>query len=226
MKPVEKRNPLSEKPMSDDLLDDMIGLHDALDQYDQLSQKLGIPITFKTRSQWRRHSRREADMLALDKIPTCRMSLYKGPGDNPNVDLHIEAELSSDIFDWIYTSNEVASSWKQANCSSEFHLEVLPTKEWSGYLLRLSKRLYPPRNFVGQELGELGHVFIRVTSQSFNEIALSNRTALNCPPALVEFVQQVDQLVLHLTGEMRFISGVFHNGKLTKTRTPRKTFIE
>lgn len=210
--------------MSDEVFDGMIDPDQALDQ---LSQKLGMPVTFKTRSQWRHYSRREADQIPLDSVLECRIDAIQVSVHDP-YNLHLTAEFPSEAFSWIYTSHEMADLRENAGWSSDMHLEVLPTWRLPGYLLRLSRRLYPPGFQPGEEIGELGRIFFRVTSHSFEEspkLRLHSDT-LSRHQNLIKIVEAVDELIFHVGGELFFISGVFCCGKLTKTCSPRKTDAE
>jgi hypothetical protein len=111
---------------------------------------------------------------------------------------------------------------------TDLHLEVLPTRRFRGCLLRLARRVYPPSAQACNDIGELGHALFRVDARSFERSPTiqSIPEPLACPQTLVQLVKHVDELILHLGGELMFVSGVFCCGALTKTQKPRKTFRE
>jgi hypothetical protein len=214
--------------MSDDLYDGMIGLHQASSPHCLLKGKLPTTVDFKTRSKWRQHSRHEADQVPLDNVLACHIDLRRIDGETPGVDLHLTAGFPPGASHWLYTTHEMVALRKSAGWCTDLHLEVLPTRRFPGYLFRLSRRLYPPNSQQGDELGELGHAFFHVTSRSFEKCPkLRSRSfTLSRHQTFIELVKEVDELVFHLDGEPLFISGCFCSGKLTKVRSPRKTFVE
>ena len=202
----------------------MVGLHQNLDRrpYTVLAEALGGEITFASHSQLRKRSREQADKIEFDKTSLGQVSI------DCNRNLEIAAKIQRADLSRVMPMSGVIPVWAWLRWRSDVHLELLPRSDVSGYLLRLSRRLYPPERLRNKslEIGEVGHLFIAITPKSFDDMPRYRKrppSVLRHPNLMAYLVQKYSELLFLFDGDMVFVAGMFYNGKLIKTRNPNQT---